>query len=109
MWVLIAAVAAAIFFGLRGTFCAAGADWLKTQHGWVMTYELTEVEMHLNGTSLDLFLRDSSGRGTNNQIANLQNDQDLWDLVYNGIRHSVANGAKTNGYARGALNLGSKG
>lgn len=108
MWVLIVAVAAAIVFGLRGTFCAAGSDWLKTQHGWVKTYELTEVEMHLNGTSIDLFLRDASGRGTNNQIAKLQNNQDLWDLVYNGIRHSVTNGAKTNGYARGALNLGKK-
>lgn len=38
----------------------------------------------------------------------LQANQDLWDLVYNGIRHSVARGAETSGYARGALKLGKR-
>ncbi len=107
-WVFIVLVAAAIVFLIRGTFCAAGADWVRTRNGWVKTYELVVVEMHLNGTSIDLFLKDSSDRSLNNQIADLQANRALWDLVYNGIRHSVANGAKTNGYARGALNLGGK-
>lgn len=107
-WLLILGSAGAIVFTIHGTFCAAGADWLRTRNGWVNTYELTKIEMHLNGTSLDLFLKDSSGRGTNNQIADLQANRKLWDLVYNGLKHSVVNGAQVNGYARGALNLGEK-
>lgn len=109
MWLIITIGAVLIFVGIRGTFFAAGADWLRTSNGWVNTYELTEVEIHLHGVKIDLFLKDSSGRATNNQIADLQANHDLWDLVYNGIRHSAANGAKVNSYARGALKLGNAG
>jgi hypothetical protein len=107
MWAIIAATAGAIVFGIRGTFYAAGADWLRTRDGWVNTYDLVEVKMNLNGTKIDLFLKDASGRATNNPIADLQANHDLWDLVYNGIQHSAANGADVNAYARGALKLNS--
>lgn len=36
----------------------------------------------------------------------LQDNRDRWNLVHNGIRHSVTDGATTDGYARGALELG---
>lgn len=109
VWLVIALTAGLLALYVRGTFFAAGADWLRTSNGWVNTYELTEVEIHLHGVKIDLFLKDSSGRATNNQIADLQANHDLWDLVYNGIRHSAANGAKVNSYARGALKLGNAG
>lgn len=106
VWAMTAGTAGLIVFAMRGNYCAAGADWLRTHNGWVKTYELDEIKMHLHGNSVDLALRDNSGRRSSNKIADLQANQDLWDLTYNGIRHSAARGAEINNYARGALHLG---
>jgi hypothetical protein len=36
-------------------------------------------------------------------------NRDLWELVYNGMRHSVATGATMNAIARRKLQLGNSG
>ena len=36
-------------------------------------------------------------------------NRDLWELVYNGMRHSVATGATMNAIARRKLQLGNTG
>src|SRR5207249_2037980 len=90
---------------MRRAFYAAGADWVRNRKEWVKTYELTEIEMHLHRAGIELFLKDGSGRSFSSRLADLQANRDLWDLVYNGIRHSLANGAKANSYARNALKL----
>ena len=105
MWPLIAAPAAAVGFTIRGSYCAAGADWLRTRGGWVELYELTEISMHVNGSSVDLFREDRHRRGLTAQIDLLQANGRLWDLVHNGLRHSAAGGAEVNAYARRALSL----
>jgi len=105
-WAILALVVATTFAFTRTGFYAAGADWVRSRKEWVRTYELTEIEMHLSSAGTELFLRDSSGQTLNGRLANLQANRNLWDLVYNGIRHSIAHGATANRYARDALKLG---
>lgn len=46
---------------------------------------------------MHLDLKDSGNRSLQVRVDELQEDRDLWDLVYNGLLHStVVNGAKIN-------------
>jgi hypothetical protein len=105
-WATLALVATTTFSFTRSGFYAAGADWVRNRKEWVKTYELTEIEMHVSSAGTELLLKDSSGRSLNGRLADLQANRDLWDFVYNGIRHSIAHGATANRYARDALKLG---
>ncbi|GAB3283513.1 hypothetical protein [Parasphingorhabdus pacifica] len=97
MWLFLA-VAGLGFYGIfRKVGAAAGADWLKVGRMWVLLYELTEIKARHRGASMHLDLKDSGNRSLQVRLDELQEDRDLWDLVYNGLLHSVLiNGATTN-------------
>lgn len=97
VWILL------VFWGLgfygifRKVDPAAGADWLKVGRMWVLLYELTDIKVRHRGASMHLDLKDSGNRSLQVRVDELQEDRDLWDLVYNGLLHSTfVNGAKTN-------------
>lgn len=91
---------------------SAGADWLqvdrvrwgKHKRIWVDLYELTRVHATYGGTTFHLELYDKDV-GIARSFQELQQDRRIWDLVYNGILHSVANGATVSKQAIGILEL----
>lgn len=107
LWLLLAAPPLVfLFLGRRGK-TAAGADWLATSDkGYVKIYRLTEVTVHVDGIAHMLQLLDDQGGSLRAQISDLEANHKLWDLVYNGILHSVHVGeAETNKRAREYLQL----
>ncbi len=89
IWLVFALAALGVYASTRGTNCAAGADWLASYKVWVKTYDLVKViyHGHLSGSELDL--QDSEGRRLVINIDELSHDREMWDLVYNGLLHSV--------------------
>ncbi|TWF94142.1 hypothetical protein FHU35_14424 [Saccharopolyspora dendranthemae] len=87
---------------------SAGADWFAMKKGYVDTYELTEVKVEgaSGGLAWTLELADKKGTEMSVDAADAQANSKLWDLVYNGILHSVQQGsAKTNPKALDKLRL----
>jgi hypothetical protein len=72
---------------------AAGAHWLYHKRKWIRIYELDSVGISRELTANDLVLRQGDTE-LDIRVDNLQENPALWALVYNGIRHSVANGTK---------------
>jgi hypothetical protein len=94
----------------------AGSDWLQwgTRKRWyhraprdghINTYELVSVTASGSGASLYLKLEDADGNILFRMRHALQQNRQIWDLLYNGILHSVANGAETDTLAIGILKL----
>lgn len=106
IWALIIITPAIPYWGLRGTFYAAGSDWLRTKHGWVNTYDLILIRLDIT-TKVVLTLQDSTKRGVSVDITGVQINRRIWNLVYNGMLHSIANGTATdvNSYAKKVLKL----
>lgn len=97
VWVVLVLGALGVYSSLRSVDAAVGAEWLKVGRRWVRLYELTEVKAKHRGNAIHLDMKDRAGRENWIKLDDLQEDRDLWDLVYNGILHSVVlNGAKTN-------------
>ncbi|HEX5494071.1 MAG TPA: hypothetical protein VFX70_05785, partial [Mycobacteriales bacterium] len=70
------------------------------------TYELTKVALKRSGANMMLDLVDRDGRTLRVPWSRLQYNRALWDLVYNGILHSVYVGhAETDLGARNHLKL----
>lgn len=91
---------------LRGTESSAGVEWVRGRKAWVRTYELVKVTTSVSPSGVALAMRDSGGRSLSISLATVQSDQLLWDLVYNGILHSVIDGkAETNGRVHLHLHL----
>ena len=96
---------------------SAGADWVqwykrpkwyqwrKREPHLVKTYRLTNIEGYAAGAVLYLRVVDEDGRGSDRIRSGLQPDRRIWDLVYNGILHSVAAGAEINSLAIDMLRL----
>ncbi|OLT48254.1 hypothetical protein BJF85_13660 [Saccharomonospora sp. CUA-673] len=112
MWVIIIGGALLMAAPMTVTTYAAGADWLmmrRTRWGcttrvWVDLYELTKIRAHFigGGYHLDLDDKDISLAVT---FPAVQADRRIWDLIYNGILHSVANGATIDNVSIGVLNI----
>ncbi|MBK1785522.1 hypothetical protein [Prauserella cavernicola] len=89
---------------------SAGADWVqwsrsrlrRTNH--LKTYELTKIRTSYGGGDLYLDLYDDE-RGMSRTFAEWHRDRRIWDLVYNGIVHSVAGGADIRPQDIGVLKL----
>ncbi|MHA6798921.1 hypothetical protein [Bounagaea algeriensis] len=106
MWPLIGLFALGVYSSFRSVECAAGAEWLKVGKSWVRMYELTEIKARHRSHSIHLDFKDSTGRELMVKSDDIQEDRDIWDLVYNGILHSViAGGAKTNGTVHSAFKV----
>ena len=96
-WVAIAVAGLGMYGIFRKVGAAVGADWLKVGRMWVSLYELTDIKLRHRGMSMHLDPKDGENRILQVRVDNLQEDRDLWDLVYNGLAHSVlVNGADTN-------------
>ncbi len=92
-WLLIVLCGLAIYKATSNTWIAAGSDWLQNGKQWVDVYKLVEVKIGASGTSQVLRLKDSHGRQIRSvSLSDVQANQALWDLVYNGILHSVLSG-----------------
>ena len=93
LWPLPVITGALIYFTSRKGWVAAGARWLQHKSSWVDTYDLVEVAIGANGANQVLKLTDSAGRRIQTlPLRDVQENADLWDLVYNGILHSTVNG-----------------
>jgi hypothetical protein len=105
IWVLVILGSVGIAASTRKDWCAVGADWLMHQKAWVLTYELTEIKTRGISNTIYVYLTDKDGRKVDASINILQKDRLVWDLLYNGMLHSVAKGAALKGTARSALGL----
>lgn len=107
LWLFVLPWPLLILLLTRNNRLSAGADWLGyDKHGLIKTYELTKVEVTVGGFARYLVLEDRNGNAMRAQFGDLQQNRELWDLVYNGILHSVhAHGAQTNKMARDYLRL----
>jgi len=93
-WLVVAAALPLVLGGLlywsfNREFVAAGAEWVAHQTGWVRVYDLTEVRIRGGYAKVYLCLTDAAGRKMDPSLTVLQHNRDLWDLVYNGILHSI--------------------
>lgn len=115
VWPVYAALAALCGVAASSTRVertSAGVDWLK-HNDWsskrrsdtVDTYRLDTVAIDHSGRFPELFLRDRATRELTLRLDELQAVPKLWDLVYNGILHSVRDGAMTNEAAEVELQL----
>lgn len=107
VWLVILAVSFGIpFLSMRGDTVTCGADWVKKNRTWVELYELTHVKVKFYGVRSFIELIDHADRKLSCDLVMLQTTPLIWDYVYNGILHSVANGnATTNSAAIGKLDL----
>lgn len=93
---------------------AAGSDWLQSRttglrkrSGPVLNlYQLIRIRTSVAAGSRYLDLTDSTGYRRGMTFVEWQTDQRIWDLVYNGILHSVADGADIRQGDADALGFG---
>lgn len=104
-WLFVVGFGAVGYFTVTSGTCAAGAEWFFHNRRWVRQYELSSVRVRMRFSKRYLHLLDRDSRKLVIFIDDVQENQRLWDLVYNGIRHSAANGAETNWVAHRALEL----
>jgi hypothetical protein len=117
MWVIAFVGAWLMADPMERRTVSAGADWIqwnrrpkwyqsrRDRTNYLKFYRLAEIEGYAAGAVLYLRMRDEDGRGIDRIRAELQSDRRIWDLVYNGILHSVANGAEINRSAIEMLRL----
>ncbi|WP_232284632.1 hypothetical protein [Rhodococcus sp. R1101] len=93
-WLIITAGGWLMFRGIRNHWTAAGSTWVQCRDSWVDTYHLTRIRFSADGTNRVLRFKDAHGNEIHSfKISDIQGNPDLWDLVYNGILHSVAFGS----------------
>lgn len=93
MWLFILLFGWGIVRILGKDWVAAGAVWVQSRDAWVNTYELTRITFSVDGYNRVLRVEDGAGRKIHSlKLRSLQVNPPLWDLVYNGILHSVASG-----------------
>lgn len=101
VWIILAAVYAWTVYVGRVNVVSAGADWVMCRKYWVNTYELTKIHGRTYGANEPtVFLADNE-RTVEIPIGLAESDRTLWNYVYLGMRHSVANGAELNLPAQG--------
>ncbi|MBN9741002.1 hypothetical protein DMP23_07740 [Amycolatopsis sp. A1MSW2902] len=113
IWVVVAVFTFLMTSPFTYLTYAAGADWLLVERSrwgikkrvWLDLYNLTKIDASYGGTTFHLWLYNREG-GFSRSSHELQLDRRIWDLVYNGILHSVANGAQVSNQAIGILQLG---
>lgn len=98
LWVFVIIPIPAFYFYVRSGGFSAGADWFATsKKTYVKLYELTKVTV-TNSVGVQpwgLELQDKHGGFAGVSLREVQQNRELWDLVYNGIAHSVLRGAAT--------------
>lgn len=107
LWLFFAIVAYLMSSPLKFETTSVGADWLqirimhpfrRTKQDHIKLYELIEIDGSSSPTAQ--FLRINDGNlASERPLHEWQGDRRIWDLMYNGILHSVANGAHINKHA----------
>ncbi|WP_245813847.1 hypothetical protein [Rhodococcus marinonascens] len=92
-WVLLSVMGAVMYWRASQEWMAAGAVWVQEGPKWVNTYELVRIRFSVDGLRRVLRLQDAEGREIHSfGLRDVQSNPLMWDLVYNGILHSVASG-----------------
>lgn len=104
-WGLVGGVFVVTLVREWGLKLVAGADWFRVNGKWVDTYTLTHIELRGAWFGWMLRLKDAEGRRVRTYMADLEANQRLWSLVYNGLLHSAFHGAEVNNVAAGMLRL----
>jgi hypothetical protein len=95
-----------VWLGTGAMHMSAGADWFMQDKAFVKTYQLTSITMKKSWAKEgDLVLKDRHGRYASSDFGTIRSHEALWDLVYNGILHSVAAGADVDKMAVQRLRL----
>ncbi|GAA3355925.1 hypothetical protein GCM10020366_17980 [Saccharopolyspora gregorii] len=98
LWAFVLAPIPIFYLYSRSGGLSAGSDWFATsRRRHVQLYELTKVTV-TNPAGVDawvLELTDRNGGFTGAKLREVQQNRALWDLVYNGIVHSVNSGTAT--------------
>ncbi|MDV6012294.1 hypothetical protein [Haloechinothrix sp. LS1_15] len=105
MWILFVVFSFLFSFGVYIGTVAAGADWLMQRKHFIKTYELTSIELEPAINKYTFELQDRYGNEVSVSELALLGNRRLWNLVYNGIRHSVVNGAYIDSRAISRLQL----
>jgi uncharacterized integral membrane protein len=105
VWLILVAGVVAAGLTIGSDRCSAGADWLKYRKSWVRTYELTVIMVSYEQGKPALRLTDRDKRVLSITAEMLWSNRLIWDLLCNGIRHSVAHGAAHNDAATGLFQL----
>ncbi|GAA4820561.1 hypothetical protein GCM10023201_02500 [Actinomycetospora corticicola] len=103
LWAVFGVLAVLGVRGIRRTYLAAGADYLQNGRIHVDLYTLTEIVVGVGQGQHWVTLVDRDEHRTTAPTGALHANPELWDLVYNGIRHSVADGARVRGTGAGYL------
>ncbi|MEV0947128.1 hypothetical protein [Rhodococcus sp. NPDC049939] len=92
-WLLAALTGAFMYWRVGQEWMAAGAVWVQEGPKWVNTYELVRIRFSVDGLRRVLRLKDAEGREIHSfRLRDVQSNPQMWNLVYNGILHSVASG-----------------
>lgn len=107
IWLIVLVGALLIAGTIRGSECSAGAEWFQRKGGgWVRLYELKKVTAQHRSNATHVDMEDRHGGVVMISLSDLHEDREIWDLVYNGILHSVVAGdAETNGRLHSALGV----
>ncbi|MQA11816.1 MAG: hypothetical protein GEU98_25365 [Pseudonocardiaceae bacterium] len=108
LWLILIAITVLSYLLPKNDRMSAGADWFNHKGAFVKTYELASVKITRAFVHASLDLVDREGSKTSTNLPDIQQNRELWDLVYNGILHSVHNGAETNSQALEQLRLRSR-
>lgn len=92
-WTAVLGLPLLVFFDMRKDRVLAGARWVQERDKWVSTYELVTIRSTTVGLNRATKLIDAQGNKIVLILRNAQANPALWDLVYNGIVHSVASGS----------------
>ncbi|MPY79722.1 MAG: hypothetical protein GEV04_14865 [Actinophytocola sp.] len=107
LWLILVVFTSPLLLVRRGTRMTVGADWLRLAGDqWVDTYRLSTIRVTTGFGTYHLELTDAAGNKADTQVWYLQKNRKLWDLLYNGILHSIVHhGADVNRRAVEHLHL----
>lgn len=106
LWLILLGGCSLFLLGRKKLWMTAGADWLRVGDRWVDTYRLRMIKVTTGVGTYHLELTDTTGDKLDTQVYYLQKNRALWDLVYNGILHSITyNNADVNRRAVNHLQL----
>lgn len=105
-WAVIIAVSLLMTWMVSTSACSVGADWLKvSRRRWVRLYDLAYVKTAFHNTDLHVEFKDRDGRYLDAKLEDLQQDRGMWDLIYNGILHSIIAGGADAHHVHSTLKI----
>ncbi|MDZ7929262.1 MAG: hypothetical protein U5N21_04025 [Rhodococcus sp. (in: high G+C Gram-positive bacteria)] len=91
-WLVILGLPALQYRKSLGDRVLAGARWVQQRDEWISTYEITRIRSTTVGLNRASKIEDVHSNKMILVFRDAQMNPLLWNLVYNGIAHSVAHG-----------------